>query len=64
MNYKGKTNYSVLPVCPVCGLDSGQRKESAEHPNQYFVVCESCGYRVGPYGTVSAAVYAWKRGKR
>lgn len=48
-----------LPLCPCCGMDSGQRVMIDIQPPRYFVVCETCGHRTKEYGNQSAATKEW-----
>lgn len=59
-NHKPKAK---LEHCPICGMDSGERKESVNVPTRYYVRCASCGYIVGGKSQ-SIATARWnKRGK-
>lgn len=49
----------ALPCCPKCGMDSGRRMAALTNPEQYFVVCEACGFRTRPHPTQSSATYEW-----
>lgn len=62
MNAKGRKTRYPLSVCPRCGMDSGNRKVSETANEKNYVVCETCGYLVGPFGDMPHAVKAWNRG--
>ena len=51
----------VLPVCPKCWMDSGDRKVLYGNGAQekYFVVCSTCGYMTKPHPTQTAATKEW-----
>ena len=53
----------ALPVCPNCGMDSGDRKVlyGSGAQEKYFVVCETCGYMTKPHTTQSAATKEWMK---
>ena len=50
-----------LPVCPKCGMDSGDRKVlyGSGAQEKYFVVCSTCGYMTKPHTSQSAATKEW-----
>ena len=50
-----------LPVCPKCGMDSGDRKVlyGSGAQEKYFVVCSMCGYMTKPHTSQSAATKEW-----
>ena len=54
----------ALPVCPKCGMDGGRRGVLETNPEQYFVVCEVCGFQTKPFSTQQGATYSWKKAKR
>ena len=51
----------ALPVCPKCGMDSGDRKVlyGSGTQEKYFVVCSTCGYMTKPHPTQTAATKEW-----
>lgn len=51
-----------LPVCPSCGLDSGERMIAPGPPERHTVRCGSCGCRTKFYSRSCDAVKAWGRG--
>ena len=59
MNRKGKQNYTELQTCPVCEMDAGVRKMTVTVPEQFFVVCECCGFKTRPHKTQGAATLEW-----
>lgn len=61
MNAHNKRPKLSLALCPRCGMDSGERKVKESTYEQYYVVCETCGYVVGPFGDLSHAVRKWNR---
>ena len=63
MNSKNKRPRNRLGLCPGCGMDSGTRKVTDTAVERCFVACETCGFKVGPYGDMAHAVRAWNRGK-
>lgn len=52
-----------LPLCPKCGMDSGERKESVNMPERFYVRCASCGFTVSG-ATQSAATGKWNKASR
>jgi hypothetical protein len=61
MNYNGKTHYSNLKCCRVCGMDAGNRVVTDTVPEKFFVVCQICGFKTKPHPTLSAATKEWNR---
>lgn len=60
MNYRGQRTRAHLPVCPVCGMDSGERMVAdGKVPEEYYVVCQVCGFRTKPHPTPNAAGREW-----
>lgn len=53
----------ALPVCPKCGMDSGDRKVlyGSGTAEKYFVVCSTCGHMTKPHATQTAATKEWSR---
>lgn len=50
----------TLSPCPRCRLDSGLRMQTETVPEQFYVVCQSCGYRAGPCADQGRATRAWE----
>lgn len=46
MNTYNRQPRGKLEVCPHCGRDSGERRESVNVPLRYYVRCGGCGYTV------------------
>lgn len=63
MNAYNRTPRGALALCPKCGRDSGERKESVNLPVRYFVRCASCGYLVAG-STQFAATNKWNAESR
>lgn len=61
MTYAPRKKRDPLPPCPACGMDSGVRKVSVTIPEQFFVICESCGFKTRPHKTAGAATQEWKK---
>ena len=61
MNYRGIPPKHKLEPCPKCRRDSGKRMQTETVPEKFYVVCQSCGYRVGPCGSPSAAAVKWDK---
>ena len=61
MNYRGVKPKHKLEPCPKCRMDSGKRMQTETVPEKFFVVCQTCGYRVGPYKAGFSATQAWDR---
>ena len=64
MNYRGVYKRQDLAECPVCGMDAGKRMMTGREPEQYYVVCEICGFKTRPHPTQSAATNEWSRKSR
>ena len=62
MNAMHRREKMPLPLCPVCGLDSGERVQSTIAPFRHYVRCTSCGAKTGGYAQQSSATKAWQRG--
>ena len=62
-NYTNKYFRKHLPECPKCRMDAGRRMVSDTVPERYFVICEACGFKVGPYANQSAASRKWAEWK-
>lgn len=60
MNSYNRKPKAALALCPKCGMDSGERKESANLPIRYFVRCASCGYIVAG-DTQTGATAKWNK---
>lgn len=60
MNAKAKKPRHKLGLCPKCGMDSGTRKVSETVPERCYIVCETCGFRVGPFSDLSHATWEWE----
>lgn len=63
MNARGRKESKPLALCPVCGLDSGERMQSEHEPFLYYVRCASCGAVTKGYGAKKGATLAWKKGQ-
>lgn len=59
MNCRGVFHHAPLKTCRVCGMDSGVRKVKEGHEEQFFIVCEVCGYMTRPHKNQSAATKEW-----
>lgn len=64
MNARGARPKQTLGLCPRCHMDSGKRMTEEGSKEKYFVICETCGYIVGPYKTGGAAVKIWNMESR
>lgn len=62
MNAGGKKERLELPLCPVCGTDSGERVQSTDAPFKHYVRCTTCGAITAGYAQQSNATKAWQRG--
>ena len=60
---KNKSKRGELGACPKCGLYSGQRMMTEGEPAQWYIICDHCGYRVGPYRSQSGATARWNHEK-
>lgn len=63
MNKYGKNHCRELPPCRVCGLDGGLRMMT-ENPEQYFIVCQVCGFRTKKFTTRAGATRSWGGSKK
>lgn len=61
MNCDNRHPVHKLEPCPRCNMDSGKRMQTETVPERFFVVCQSCGYTVGPCGSPSAASVKWEK---
>lgn len=61
MNRNNRRATALLEPCPQCGRDSGRRMQTETVPEKFYVVCQSCGYRVGPYKAIFAASQRWNK---
>lgn len=43
MNRKNRHERFPLDLCPVCGMDSGERVQSTDAPFKHYVRCSTCG---------------------
>ena len=50
-----------LKPCIKCGMDSGKRKMNADG-TKFYILCETCGYLVGPYNDQGSASRVWNNG--
>lgn len=64
MNYRGQYKRDGLPECPICGMDSGKRIVREGIREDYYVVCETCGFKTKPHPTQAAASHEWAKLKR
>lgn len=64
MNRKNRHERHLLDLCPVCGMDSGERVQSTDAPFKHYVRCSTCGAITAGYAQQSKATKAWKRGMR
>lgn len=62
MNEGNRQPRKALGLCPVCGMDSGERLILDSVPELYVVVCRTCGCRTRLYRTKGAETRAWNRG--
>lgn len=62
MNHRGKTKFTELRECKICGMDSGIRKVTNSVPEQFFVVCETCGHKTKMHKSLAHATREWNRG--
>ena len=63
MNYRGIYRNVPLSLCRKCGMDSGVRKVTDTAIEQYFVECESCGFKTKYHKSQGAASKEWNGGK-
>lgn len=63
MNKRDRHSRTELGPCPKCGLYSGQRMVTEFEPARWYVICDYCGYRVGPYRSQNNATSRWNHGK-
>ena len=61
MNCDNRHPVHKLEPCPRCNMDSGQRMQTETAPEKFFIVCQSCGYRLGPYKAMCTATQQWDR---
>lgn len=61
MNARNTPFRHPLEPCPKCNRDSGKRMQTETVPERFFIVCQSCGYRVGPCGSTSEATKKWDK---
>ena len=61
MNARNRKERLALPPCPTCGLDSGERVQSAAYPFLSYVRCTSCGASTLGFETRTLATKAWQR---
>lgn len=61
MNSENRHTTHKLEPCPKCGMDSGKRMQTETVPERFFIVCQSCGYRLGPYKAMCTATQQWDR---
>ncbi|MBQ9733948.1 MAG: hypothetical protein IJV74_06915 [Clostridia bacterium] len=59
MNYRGQKKCKPLPPCRVCDLDGGLRMVTDTVPEQYYIVCQVCGFRTKKHPTRAAATRDW-----
>lgn len=62
MNRANRHERNPLSLCPVCGMDSGERLQSTDAPFKHYVRCSTCGAITAGYAKQSNATKAWKRG--
>ena len=62
MTYNGKHRFHELNNCPKCNRFAGRRKIRNSIPEEFFVVCEVCGYKTKGHTTQHAATREWNRG--
>lgn len=62
MNRANRHEHHPLDLCPVCGMDSGERVLSTDAPFKHYVRCSTCGAITARYAQQSNATKAWKRG--
>lgn len=48
-----------LPVCPKCGIDSGERVWTRTDPIKCAIRCMTCGYTTPLYNSTGAATKRW-----
>lgn len=61
MNGRGRNYFSNLQVCKACGMDAGIRMVTDTVPEEFYVVCQICGYKTRKHSTQSAATNEWTR---
>lgn len=61
MNARHTAPRHRLEPCPKCHRDSGKRMQTETVLEKFYVVCQSCGYRVGPCGSPSVAAQKWDK---
>jgi len=59
MNSYGRQRLVPLKHCRVCGMDAGARKIKEGAEDQFFIVCEICGFKTKPHKSWSAASKEW-----
>lgn len=59
MNARNAKPRLELGRCPRCGLYSGHRMVSETVPEHWYVICDACGYQVGPYNSIGYATSRW-----
>ena len=63
MNYHGKRRLVPLGLCRECGMDSGVRKMVNKVPEEFFVECQSCGFKTRRHKSMPHATREWNGGK-
>lgn len=61
MNARNTPFRHLLEPCPKCNRDSGKRMQTETVPEKFYIVCQSCVYRVGPCGSTSEATKKWDK---
>lgn len=65
MTYRGRRHVHPLHLCPICGMDSGERMCAEHEPMEdYYISCPVCGFRTREYRSECAAARAWNNYKR
>lgn len=61
MNAKCQKPRTILGLCPKCGMDGGKRMVSENNPLKCYIVCETCGFVLGPYKDFQHVTREWNK---
>ena len=59
MNSYGKTRYTPLNVCRICGMDTGVRVIVNGNPEEFYIKCQICGIETKRCKSMNAATRLW-----